>query len=443
MTTTAPAPLTGDWASPVAYLRPPAAARAALKKLGSKYPDPVKWIDQEQRLNDRSQSGAWHSIQPTSVPPEFWPELQPVFWLPEFEAPKGQFRLYRNPARPLPWYLTGSRPEFYSYLVHPLTVQYFLERDVEGARWKKPRFLATPTASHRTLLVWDPRSDMPPFAVKTSLNRWIGGQNRNLRLKEIRRTVAVSSLLAAVPEAELRRQGILLHDDPVGLMPRQTNAGLVTRDIPWRLGAGEEIVPVFSLLTASRGRPRIVDLIAASRCAPMAWVDEFILRPLVYQAYFLGMTEGLLGENHEQNVLMELRNGVPTRRFWYRDLGGFVFDPELRRVADKGFAELPAGIHRRHLGKSLAVFHRILRMYLRGSLVCAVGAALQKYCEIPAESLAELYDARVSSLQDLILSANGMRTTKSCEKDLARYRQRTLPGCAWRWKSLREALRDW
>jgi hypothetical protein len=226
-------------------------------------------------------------------------------------------------------------------------------------------------------------------------------------------------------------------------MPRQTNAGLVTRDIPWRLGAGKEIVPVFSLLASSRGRPRIVDLIAASRLAPTAWVDRFIITPLVYQAYFLGMTEGLLSEMHEQNLLMELRHGVPTRRFWYRDLGGFVFDGELRRLAGKGFEGLAAGTHQRHLGRGLAVFHLVLRMYLRASLVYAIGEALQKYFDVRRDSVTDLYDARVSGLQKLILSANGMRTTKSCEKDLERYRERKRPSRNWPWKSLREALRDW
>jgi len=427
----------------MSYLRPPAARRAALKKLSSNYPDPVKWIHQEQRLNDRSQSKEWVSIQPTAVPPEFWPELQPVFWLPEFEAPKDQFRLYQNPARRLPWYLSGSRPAFYCYLVHPLTVQYFLDRDIQGARWRKPRFLATPMASHRTLLVWDPQSAMPPFALKTSLNRWIGGQNRNVRLKEVRRSVAVSSLLGSVPKAELGRQGILVLDEPVGLMPRHTNAGLVTRDLPLRLGGGEEIVPIFSLLASSHGRPRIVDLIAASRLAPLAWVDKFVLTPLVYQAYFLGMTEGLLSEMHEQNLLMELRHGLPTGRFWYRDLGGFVFDGELRRLANKSFDALPAGLRQRHLGRGLSVFHLVLRMYLRASLVYAIGEALQKYFDVPGDSVTELYDARVSGLQNLVLSANGMRTTRSCEEDLERYRMRKRPNFSWPWKSLREALRDW
>lgn len=424
-------------------MRSPSAARAALEKLGAKYPHPVKWIYQEQQLNDRTQSKEYHSIEPVSLPVEFWPEQEPVFWLPEFEAPKDQFRLFRNPARPLPWYLEGSRPDLYSYLVHPLTVQYFLACDVKGARWKKPRFLATPMASHRSLLVWDPRSDMPPFAVKTSLDRWIGALKRNIKLREVRRSVAVSSLLGAISEVELRRQGILVLDEPVGLIPRQTNAGLVTREIPWRLGAGEEIVPVFSLLASSRGHPQLVELIAASRLAPVAWVDEFIMTPLVYQAYFLGMTEGLLGEMHEQNVLMELRNGVPTKRFWHRDLAGFVFDRELRRLAGKGCAELPPGTRQRDLGKGLAVFHLVLRMYLQGSVAYAVGKVLERHFGIPGDRLSELYEARVSSLQDLILAANGIRATKSCERDLDRYRKRKPPGRAWRWRSLRAARREW
>jgi hypothetical protein len=431
-------------ANPQHYLRPPAAGRAALKKLSLNYPHPVKWIHQEQKLNDRTISKGDYPIQPTSVPPDFWPEQQPVFWLPEFEAPKDQFRLLQNAARPLPWYLSGSSSEFYSQLVHPLTVEYFLSRDLKGARWRSPRFLATPMASHRTLLVWNPRSNTPPFSVKTSVNVWIGGLNRNVRLKEIKRSVGISTLLSEIPRPDLVRQGILLLDDAVGLVHRKTNAGLLARDLPWKLKAGEEIVPVFSLVASSHGkRPRIVDLITASRLKPTAWVDRFIFTPLIYQAFFLGMTAGLVSEMHEQNILMELRHGKPTKRFWYRDLGGFGVDRELRRLANKDFEELPAGIHERHMGPNISILHLCLRMYFQGSMGHAVNHAVRNYFEIPADDFAALYNARVSALQNLIFSANGIRTTRNCEKDLEQYRKRKRQCLTWRWKNLEQSLRDW
>ncbi len=431
-------------ANPQHYLRSRAAARAALKKLSLNYPGPVKWIHQEQTLNDRTISKGDYPIQPTSVPPDFWPELQPVFWLPEFEAPRDDFRLLQKPTRPVPWYFSGSSSEYYSNLVHPLSVQYFCNRDLEGVRWRSPRFLATPMASHRSLLVWSPRSNIPPFAVKASVNVWIGGLNRNVRLDEIRRSVGMSSLLAGVPKAELEHQGILLLDDPVGLVHKQTNAGLLARDTPRQLSAREEIVPLFSLIASPNGkRPRIVDLVTSSGLEPTAWVDEFIFTPLIYQAYFLGMTEGLVGEMHEQNILMELRNGKPTKRFWHRDLGGFLVDRNLRRLAGKGFEALPAGIHQRHLGRDMSVFHLVLRMYLQESTGHGVGEALRNHFEIPADDFAELYNVRASKLQNLILSADGIRTTRNFEKDLDRYRKRKTTGCHWRWRSLEEALRDW
>ena len=431
-------------ATPEHYLRSPVAARAALKRLSLNYPDPVNWIHQEQTLNDRTIAKGDYPIQPNSVPLDFWPEHQPVFWLPEFEAPGDQFRLYQNPTRPLPWYLSASNSEGYSHLVHPLSVQYFLNRDLKGARWKSPRFLATPLASHRTLLVWEPQSGKPPFAIKTSVNVWIGGLNRNVRLKEMKRSVGMSSLLAGIPTADLKQQGILLLDDPVGLVHKQTNAGLLTRDAPSKLGRGEEIVPLFSLFASvHRERPRIVDLINSSGLDPVAWVDEFIFTPLIYQAYFLGMTEGLVGEMHEQNILMELRDGRPTRRFWHRDLGGFLLDRDLRRLAGKGFEGLPAGIHERHLGRDMPMFHLVLRMYLQESTGHAVAHAMRNHFQIPDDDFVEVYNRRASRLQNRILAANNIRTTKDFEKDLERYRKRKMPGRSWRWKSLDEALRDW
>ncbi len=155
------------------------------------------------------------------------------------------------------------------------------------------------------------------------------------------------------------------------------------------------------------------------------------------------MTEGLVGEMHEQNTLMELRDGKPTRRFWHRDLGGFLLDRDLRRLAGKGFEGLPAGIDQRHLGRDIPVFHLVLRMYLQESTGHAIGHALRKHFEIPVEDFADLYNVRASELQNLILSAKGVRTTRNFERDLDRYRKRKTADCTWRWKNLKEALRNW
>jgi IucA/IucC family protein len=431
--------------SPGHYLLSPVAARAALKKLSFKYPHLAKWIYCEQKLNNRTVPKGDYPIQPTSVPADFWPELQPVFWLAEFEAPRDLFYLFHNAARSLPWYFCDSSSETYSHLVHPLSARYFLSRKMEGAEWKSPRFLATPTASHRTLLVWDPEFKQPPFAVKTSVNLWIGGLNRNLRISELKRSVGMSSLLAGVAGAELARQGILLLEDPSGLVHKQTNAGLLARDTPANLNAEEEIVPVFSLLAAPNGgRPRILDLVAASGLEATTWVDEFVFKPLLYQAYFLGITEGLVGEMHEQNVLMELRSGVPTKRFWHRDFGGFGIDPDLRRLANKGFDNLPAGIRKRSFAvANCSLLHRVVREYLQESIGYAVGYALRNHFEVPPDDFANLYNVRAAELQNLIFAANGIRTTRNYEKDLERYRKRKRGVCTWCWNSQQEALRDW
>ena len=427
------------------YLRSRAAGRAALRKLSLTYPDPVSWIHQEQTLNDRTTAAGDYPIKPTSVPPEFWPEREPVFWLAEFEAPRDQFRLFQKPTQLLPWYLSGSNPEFYAHLVHPLSIPYFLRRDLQGVRWRNPRFLATPMASHRTLMVWNPRSaKTPPFVVKASLDRWVGGLDRKVKLYELKRSVGISSLFVGTPRAEFEQQGVLLLDDPIGLLHKQTNAGILARDAPWKLGEGEEIVPVFSLCASrNAGRSRIVELVESSGLEPTAWIDTFVLTPLIYQAYFLGMTEGVVGEMHEQNILMELRNGIPTKRFWHRDLGGFRADRALRRLANKDLDALPAHIGLQDLGEQCDIFHQWLHSYLLGSLVYLFSHALRNHFEIPADDFAGLYNARASKLQNLIFSRNGIRTTTNYERDFERYRKRKKPGLVWPWKNLEAALRDW
>jgi hypothetical protein len=154
------------------------------------------------------------------------------------------------------------------------------------------------------------------------------------------------------------------------------------------------------------------------------------------------MTEGLVGENHEQNILMELRNGVPTKRFWYRDLGGFRVDNELRRLANKGLEALPRHIHLGDLGEQCDIFHRWHHLYLQGSIGAAIGKALRPYFEIPNDDFAGLFNARASKFQNMIFSANGINITSNFEKDFARYRKRKRSSLTWRWKNLGEALRD-
>jgi hypothetical protein len=146
---------------------------------------------------------------------------------------------------------------------------------------------------------------------------------------------------------------------------------------------------------------------------------------------------------HEQNILVELREGLPTKRFWHRDLGGFLVDRDLRRLANKGFERLPAHIHQRHLGKDGAVFHQVLRMYLSDSIGFAMGEALRKHVPVPADNFAGLYDARVSQLQNVIFSTWGRPTTKNFEKDLERYRKQKTAGFTWPWPTWEAALHDW
>jgi hypothetical protein len=73
----------------------------------------------------------------------------------------------------------------------------------------------------------------------------------------------------------------------------------------------------------------------------------------------------------------------------------------------------------------------------------AIGHALRNYFEIPTDDFADLHNSRASKLQELIFSANGIRTTKNFEKDFGQYRKRNTPGLTWPWKNLEAALRDW
>src|SRR5881392_4061711 len=100
------------------------------------------------------------------------------------------------------------------------------------------------------------------------------------------------------------------------------------------------------------------------------------------------------------------------------------------------FEGLPKGIHQRHLGRDCVVFQRVLRMYLQQSTGHAVGQALRNHFEISSDDFAGLYNLRASKLQNLIFSADGIRTSRNYEKDVERYRKRKIPRLTWPWENL-------
>ena len=54
------------------------------------------------------------------------------------------------------------------FFIHPQSAKLFRKK-LAAYPWHQD-FWATPTSSHRSLIVWNPRTSDPPFGVKTTLD---------------------------------------------------------------------------------------------------------------------------------------------------------------------------------------------------------------------------------------------------------------------------------
>ncbi|MBI2605048.1 MAG: hypothetical protein HYW49_03100 [Deltaproteobacteria bacterium] len=308
----------------------------------------VEWLNNEQRLNDRIENvDVFDSVKETTLEPVYSPENRPTFWIYTVEVPESEgFRIFTTKKRvPAGILLARDGKRVFRFFVHPASKKYF-EKFLRGYAWKR-EYLATPTASHRSLLVWNPLTDDSPIAIKVSLDAEIGGSNRLLSRSQIERAVIMSTLINAIPENELEAQGIRFLDEPASAILDAADAGTAVRALPRTLLEGDrsvKLIPMFSVYSKPPGKePSIVQSIRASGLPPREFLERFLIASLVRQHAWLAFHHGLSAEPHEQNVMIELKDGKPTGVFYYRDLGGFHLIPGLRVAAGKPLPLLPSG----------------------------------------------------------------------------------------------------
>jgi hypothetical protein len=300
-------------------------------------------VDYEQRINDRAENTTvFASVKASDLPVEYHAEQRAVFPLYHVDVSRDQFQTLITGKLPVGSeslvQLENGKLRFF---IHPHSAELY--RPILKGRWEQ-KYWATPMASQRSLVVWDPNSIEPPFGLKISLDAKIGGSLRHLSLAQIQRAATSSALLGESSKAGLAKEGIVVVDEPAGIALRSTGHGYAIRQLP-RPGPGAELVPLFSFYSKAPGaQAKILNAIDESGLPAKNFVDEFVIEPLVRQYHYLYWSSGLIGEPHEQNVLIELKKGRPTGRFFYRDMAGFHVDLKARQASGRGFEAIPEGV---------------------------------------------------------------------------------------------------
>jgi hypothetical protein len=314
------------------------AAGAQPAQAGDQLPEPVAtWMRYEQGYLDRGLNTAViDSPAKNTQDQRFSPEQGRTFKVKSYWIDVDDAHAFVGTAME-PWLRaklvdrSGGRTRV-RFVVHPESEALYAEA-LKNAR-RGPDLNATATSSSRTLLVWDQGDAERPFFAKTSLDVDIGGLRRNIPFKETLRSVGYSEALGADPDS--LPDDFQFFPEVMAAIPRgMKTGGMVIRSIPEEVRTGRaRVMPLFSLYAAppDGGDPILARMIRQSGESPEAFVRDRLVRPFARLWFRLVLEQGAMLSPHAQNVLLEVgADGLPTGRFFYRDLGDTAIDLKYRK----------------------------------------------------------------------------------------------------------------
>lgn len=333
------------------------------------------------------------------LPKNYWPENQPEIPLKTYLLEPKDVDIYAVDPLP-PQFLTADGK--IRFFVHPLSDAHYQKHSYFSRRSTESKYIASPYASHRSMVVWDATNQDPSFDLKLSLSAEIGGLLRNLTEKEVKHSVAVAALLKGLQTPAWRKEGINFVLDTVGIVPKGTDAGMLHRN-SIQLPPGSKAVSLFSLFSPPKGggEPMVVTLCKQSRLKPMRFVRKFFIDPMNKQAARRYFKEGIVSEDHEQNVKAEIKSGKLNGQFWYKDLGAVRIDSIARHAAGKDMSFLPAWATNEDVGISRQGFLTQHSKYVRDSTMYALAKAMRPY--FPTVTVATVKKEWQESLADAVM----------------------------------------
>ena len=347
-------------------------------------PSAIKtFIYSEQMLNDRIEdTSEFASIVTTNLEAEYMPENQPVFKLHTVLVPIEDLTILSTDSEENinnALIVIKDRKKFVKFFIHPKSVNLYADA-FKNYQWTE-EILSTPLSSHRSLVAWNPNSPTSPFGIKLSLDVKIGGAVRNLSEGQIEHAYIVSSLLKTLDKNNLKKRGIIFLDESINIIPKKVQYGFTLRDIPLPK-TDSKVIPMFSLYSKgiNRQTPLLADIILKNKVSPQEYIRNKIIRPLIDKTLFMVFSEGLIGEYHEQNVLVELNNGDISENIWFRDLAGFSVNKDFRTAVGKDMKFVPPDVQIKNLHmEDHSDIVRNLELYIKKSNFYAMQVSMSEY----------------------------------------------------------------
>lgn len=198
-----------------------------------------------------------------------------------------------------------------------------------------------PTASSRTVLVFD--ENLPTHCIKMHCPAQISRFNRKLDGRDILKSINTSleldravdhpnfpKIFGFLPESIGVSINSENREDSWGYLVREMEPHPVVENSNQRT-----LLPLFSMYSSDLRKedeeapPLMVSLIQQSGLAPIDFIVNHMMCPIIESWCFLARDLGLLTQAHGQNLLLEVgQDGIPTRVI-FRDLSTYM-DREAR-----------------------------------------------------------------------------------------------------------------
>lgn len=301
-------------------------------------PSVLELLNEEQNLHNKDLWGA--GAFSSNINPEYVPENNPKFPLPYYLVPAEDANyLFADSLDPriadqLSMKISGKK--HYKLFVHPESeVHYdFLRASYNYIGPDQTEFLASPTSSYRSLVVWNKNSGTrKPFIAKVSLDKnVIGSIDRLVSINEVERSIANQKAFDRIGTAKLNSLNLKIFPESAGLTLNKSHSGApeklggqLIREIPDELVNGEKKWLSLSALMSPNRKPEplIMDVIRKSGLSSYDFFKTYMIDNYLAMFEEISLKQGINFEPHSQNLVFETTAELkPTGKWVMRDFGG-------------------------------------------------------------------------------------------------------------------------
>lgn len=300
-------------------------------------------LNEEQNLHNKDLWGK--NAFASNIDPKYVPEANPKFPLPYYLIPETDAKfLYSSQFDTKvgdQLYMLVSGTKYFKLFVHPESEAHydFLRNAYRYIGPTETEFMASPTSSYRSLIVWNQNNkSKTPFIAKVSLDKnVIGGIDRLVSENEVERSIANQRAFDQIGKENLDKMNMKLFPESAGLIfDRKIDGapdklgGQLIREIPSEVINGDKKWLSFSALMSPNHHPKplIMEVIKQSGLSSYQFFEEYMIKGYLEMFENISLKNGINFEPHSQNLVFETTAGLkPTGKWVLRDFGGVWTDP--------------------------------------------------------------------------------------------------------------------